>query len=535
MPLPHSKSRLVVGCLALLSALAAGLSLGWAEASGTDAAAAADRAKQPNIVLIQTDDQTLRQLTEGVMPRTERILVDHGTEFTNYIATTAECCPSRSTLITGQYAHNHRVTSNSVGYRRLFKKQNVLPVWLRGAGYRTMHVGAKYINGYPGYADPPTRVAPGWDHWYTAFTPTHYYDYELSIDGQYELRGHRPEDYSGRVLAKRAAHLIETYGPQPRPFYLQLDTLAPHVANQDDPYGDCDNKAIPDPRDEGRYDSASLPEPPSFDEQDMADKPRFLSSAPPLTATDELKLLARWRCALASLTEVDRTVAKLFTAVKQAGELSRTVFIYVSDNGLFYGEHRIKTGKVFPYEEALHLPLLMRVPWRYRDGASRPNVGKLVGNIDLAPTILALANADPCRPRHGCRTMDGRSLLPLVTGSGRWPDDRALLTEYRQPNLPRYSTCEFAGIRTRDEIYVEHYRVANASTGQCDDLDPPAVELYNLASDPYELDNQCYGGDAANCRRDEVQADLERRLAKLRECAGIRGRNEKVNGRPFCE
>jgi N-acetylglucosamine-6-sulfatase len=536
MPLPHSNSRLVVGCLALLGAVAAGLSLGGPESSGTAAADAANGSKQPNIVLIQADDQTLRQFTEGVMPKTERILVDHGTQFTNYLATTGQCCPSRSTLITGQYAHNHRVTSNNVGYRGLFKKQNVLPVWLRGAGYRTMHVGAKYINGYPSYADPPTRVAPGWDHWYTAFSPTHYYDYKVSVNGHFEFRGHDPDDYSGRVLAKKAANLIDAYGPQRRPFYLQFDALAPHVAEQDDPYGDCDNKAIPDPRDEGRYDSASLPKPPSYDEQDMADKPRFLSSAPPLTDTDEQKLVAKWRCALATLIEVDRTVAKLFTAVKRAGELSRTVFIYVSDNGLFYGEHRIKAGKVFPYEEALHLPFLMRVPRRYRDGAGRvPDVGKLVGNIDIAPTILALAHADPCRPRHGCRTMDGRSLLPLLTGSGRWPDERALLAEYREPDLPRYSTCEFAGIRTRDEIYVEHYRVANASTGQCDDLDPPAVELYNLASDPYELDNQCFAGVKANCRRDDVQADLDRRLARLRACAGITGRDEKVSGRPFCE
>jgi N-acetylglucosamine-6-sulfatase len=536
MPLPQRDKRLVAGCLALLGTVAAGLSLGEPNASETAAAAAPNKPDRPNIVLIQTDDQTLSQFTAGVMPKTTRMLVDHGTEFTNYLATTGQCCPSRSSLITGQYAHNHGVTSNNVGYRGLNEKQNVLPVWLRDAGYRTMHVGAKYINGYAGYADPATRVAPGWDQWYTAYSPTRYYDYKLSNNGHYEFRGHLPDDYSGRVLAEKGANLIETYGPRRRPFYLQLDTMGPHVALQDDPYGDCDRKAIPDPRDEGLYAGAPLPKPPSFNERDMADKPRFLSSAPPLTAGYEQKLLAKWRCSLASLTEVDRAVAKLFTAVKQTGELSKTVFIYVSDNGLFSGEHRIKNGKVFPYEEALHLPFVMRVPSRYRQGATlKPDVAKLMGNIDVAPTIVDLADADPCRPRHGCRTMDGRSVMPLLTGRGRWPRDRALLTEYREPGLPRYSTCEFAGIRTRDEIYVEHYRVANASTGQCDDLDPPDVELYNLASDPFELDNQCFGGVKANCRQDEIQADLERRLARLRECAGTRGRDEQVDGRPFCE
>jgi len=536
MARPHAHNRLVAGCLVLVGVVAAALVLNQPPTGGTALAAGGRGPDQPNVVLIQTDDQTLRQFTADVMPETHRLLVDHGTEFTNYLATTGQCCPSRSTLITGQYAHNHGVTSNNVGYRGLDQKQNVLPVWLRNAGYRTMHVGAKYINGYPSYADPPTRVAPGWDKWYTAYSPTHYYDYKVSNNGRHQFRGHRPDDYSGRALAKKAANLIETYGGQRRPYYLQLDTLGPHTAEQDDPYGDCDHMPIPDPRDEGRYDSAPLPEPPSFDERDMADKPRFLSSAPRLKAYQEQRLLDKWRCALASLTEVDRAVAKLVTAVKRTGEMRRTVFVYVSDNGLFYGEHRINRGKVFPYEEALHLPFVMRVPPRYRAGASLvPRVGKLVGNIDLAPTIVDLAHAEPCRPRHGCRTMDGRSVMSLLTDRGRWPDDRGLLTEYREPDLPRYSTCEFAGIRTRDEIYVEHYRVANATGDGCDDLDPPDVELYNLASDPYELDNLCFAGVKANCRKDEVQADLERRLARLRDCTGIRARDRNAPGRPFCE
>jgi arylsulfatase A-like enzyme len=178
----------------------------------------------------------------------------------------------------------------------------------------------------------------------------------------------------------------------------------------------------------------------------------------------------------------------------------------------------------------------MRVPPHYREAASRvPSVGRLVANIDIAPTVLDLAGAEPCRLRHGCRTMDGRSLMPLLTDSGRWPGDRGLLTEYREPDLPRYSTCEFAGVRTRDDIYVEHYRVADPTTGRCVDQSPPQVELYDLAADPFELNNRCYGGSRANCRQDHLQADLDHRLAKLRVCAGIRGRDDRVDGRPFCE
>src|SRR5919198_2440335 len=122
---------------------------GAASSGGPD-----DETAPPNIVVIQTDDQTAAQLTTEVMPETKKLLARRGTSFTNYIATTSQCCPSRASLITGQSAHNHGVTSNHVGYPGLIDKGNVLPVWLRQVGYRTMHVGSKYMNGYERVAKP---------------------------------------------------------------------------------------------------------------------------------------------------------------------------------------------------------------------------------------------------------------------------------------------------------------------------------------------------------------------------------------------
>jgi N-acetylglucosamine-6-sulfatase len=527
--LRRPRLRLLLGCLASTVAVATGTGLVVA------APAAAAPSKLPNIVLIQADDQTLGQFNDEVMPETQRLLVEQGTEFTNYIATTAQCCPSRASLLTGQYPHNNGVTSNTVGYPGLEKKENVLPVWLHEAGYRTMHVGAKYMNGYEAFSDPSTRVAPGWDQWFNVLSATNYYDYDISINGRRAHRGSQPQDYIGRVLADKAKDLIGTYGSR-RAYYLQVDLRAPHVTRQDDPYGDCDRQPIPDPRDEGEFDSTALPNPPSFNEEDMSDKPPFLASAPSFTAADRHRLLVRWHCALASMSEVDRTINQLVIAVKRTGEIRRTVFIYVSDNGLFYGEHRIRSGKLFPYEEALHLPFVMRVPKRYRDGASRVSqIAKPVGNIDIAPTILDLAQGEPCRPDHGCRTMDGRSVMPLLTESGHFPDDRGLLTEYREPHLGKFSTCQFAGIRLRDEIYSEYYRVAGAGTTDCRRVNPPYVELYNLSSDPFQLENQCFGGLRINCRQDELQAELDDRLAKLRRCQGIKGRDKRVHHHPHCE
>jgi arylsulfatase A-like enzyme len=467
------------------------------------------------------------------MPNTMRLLARHGTTFRNYIATTAQCCPSRASLITGQYAHNDGVTSNDVGYPGLVDKGNVLPVWLQRAGYLTFHVG-KFMNGYQNFANPPRTVPPGWDQWYSFLAGTRYYDYDFFVNGSVVHRGENREANATHVANQKAVQLIRDWASQAVPIYLQLDEPAPHVAGQKDPFGKCGHVPIPEPRDEGAFKNAPLPRPPSFNERDMRDKPPFLSSAPRLDRTATNRVRRRWRCALAATKGIDRGVARVYQAIKNAGLLGRTVFIFISDNGQFYGEHRIAKGKVMPYQEALHLPLVISAPRRYL-GDARParNVRKPVANIDLAPTILSFAHGRPCPPSGPCRTMDGRSLKPLLRTSGRWPRHRGLLTEYRAPNPGKYATCEFAGILTQDTMYVEHSRVADSATGQC--VPANQVERYSRKRDPHELHNLCFAGNPGRCPGSASQSELESRLDRLRRCAGIRGRDHRIDGRPFCE
>jgi N-acetylglucosamine-6-sulfatase len=522
--------RLALGIAALLAAVGPALLATGPAAAGPSATGAAEK---PNIVLIQADDQTLSQFNARTMPNTMRLLARGGTRFLHYYAPTAQCCPSRASLITGQYTHNNGVTANGVGYPGLVDKDNVLPVWLQRAGYLTMHVG-KWMNRYEQHARPATLVPPGWDQWYTLLGGTRYYDYDLYVNGDVIHRGSRPGAHATRVATSKAVQLIRSWASEAIPIYLQLDQPAPHIASQRDPHGDCGRAAIPEPRDEGASKGVSLPRPPSFNERDMDDKPDFLSSAPKLGRSQVSKVRRRWRCALASLKGLDRGVARVHRAIDRAGLLDRTVFIFLSDNGQFYGEHRIAKGKVLPYEEALRLPLVINAPRRYLNGA-RPvrKVRKPVGNIDIAPTILSLAGARPCPGNGPCRTIDGRSLKPLVKGSANWPRHRGLLTEYGAPNPGRYSTCQFAGILTRETIYVRHSRVVQPGTSQCVASDQ--VERYHLGADPYQLHNQCFGGKPRNCPHDSTQSKLESRLSRIRDCAGIRGRDEPVDGRPFCE
>jgi N-acetylglucosamine-6-sulfatase len=532
-PMPaRSHKRIALGALVLLAATATALPS--AHAQSGPAAAHRGELKPPNIVVIQADDETYAQLNHEVMPNTERLLVKKGTTFTNYIATTAQCCPSRASFFTGQYAHNHGVTSNRVGYPGLVDKGNVLPVWLKRAGYNTIHLG-KFMNNYERFAKPESTVAPGWEQWHTVLSEAQYYDYDLFVNGRTTHYGRAPKDNLTTVLNHDAVRMVNRYAPKRKPFYLQLDERSPHVTHQFDPHGSCGHAAIPEPQDEGRF-KDPLPKPPSFNERDMSDKPSFLRSAPRLNVEQRNNLHRRWKCSLDAIAGVDRGVKKVFNAVQDSGEIRRTVFLFVSDNGFFFGEHRLAAGKVFPYEEALHLPLVIRVPRRYRADAPRVDqTPEPTANIDIAPTLTQLAGASPCNPNVGCRTMDGRSLVPLLEGTGRWPSNRGLLTEYQEPGLGRHSTCQFAGIRQDAQLYVEHYRVVEPGGTGCVDENPPLVERYNLTTDPYELNNMCFGGLLANCPTTPQQLLLKQGLARLKDCAGIKGRDQPVDGRPFCE
>jgi N-acetylglucosamine-6-sulfatase len=479
-------------------------------------AAAARGSERPNIILIVTDDQTLGQLNEKTMPATERLLAGRGSSFTNYYASTAQCCPSRAAMLTGQYGHNNGVLSNEEdGYSGLIRKGDTLPVWLRRAGYNTAHVG-KYLNGYAGVAGPGT-VAPGWEEWHTVFNPG-YYDYLISDNGRLKRPGTDESDYITSVINRHSVQVIDRLAPERRPFYLQVDHRAPHTDRAPRGPGRCTEFALPAPDDAELFRRAALPRPPSFNEADMSDKPSFLRGLDRLSKGRVKRTRTRWGCALASLREVDRGVQRLLSALHEFGEGHQTAIIFTSDNGLFYGEHRIKASKVLPYEEAERLPLILRVPRPYRGREPRvPEVDQVAANIDIAPTILDLANAPPCST---CRVMDGRSLLNLLNGNAnRWPDDRGILLEYRVSEASRHATCHYTAIHTGELEYIEHSSLVSAETGECEDVDER--ELYDLTFDPFQLENLC----AEGCPGGPGQEQLEERLAELRGCEGIPGRD----------
>jgi arylsulfatase A-like enzyme len=423
------------------------------------------------------------------MPNVKRLLADEGVSFDNSFVSYSLCCPSRATLLTGQYAHNHGVFDNLLpdgGYYKL-RGGKTLPVWLRKAGYRTILVG-KYLNDY-GRRDP-TEVPPGWTDWHGLVDPTtyHYYGFTINDDGRTHKYAPKPANYQTDVLTRKAVKLIGQASDGGKPFFMWAAYVAPHYGfdapEPDDPKMPT---PTPAPRDRNTFASEPLPMGPSFDEADVRDKPATVREYHPLTDTQRAAIQENYQQELESLQAVDRGVGRLIEALRKGGELGRTVVAFTSDNGLFHGEHRIPFGKILPYEPSIRVPLVIRgpgIPHGVR-------LAKLVSNQDLAPTILDATGA------QAGLVQDGLSLMPLMR-HGKAGPGRDLLIEGYYPFGPK---VRFAGIRTRRWFYGEY------SNGD--------RELYDLAADPDETTS--HAGDAAYA---PVEADLARRLAKLRKCRG---------------
>jgi N-acetylglucosamine-6-sulfatase len=494
--------------------------------------ASASAAKKPNIILIVTDDQPASAFSSATMPRTVRRLARPGTSFSQAIVTTPLCCPSRATMLTGQYGHNTGVLANSPGWPALPERNNTLPNWLRQAGYRTVHVG-KWLHHYGESTERKNVVAPGWSQWHT-FLGLEYFNYRLRVNGRSVRYRDEPGDYLTRVLNRKAAGLAKRLLPKRKPLYLQLDHLAPHRGSGGS--GRCRRSAVPDPRDRKLFRKQPVPMSPNFNEADISDKPSFASERPLLDSSQVKSIQRKYRCGLASLRAVDRGVGKLVRAVRKSGERRNTAILFTSDNGFFAGEHRMLRGKVLPYEESLRVPLVALLPRRLTGTGGQPSsVAEPVANIDLAPTILELAGATPCR-KGDCRTLDGRSLVDLAGGSAAgWPSDRAIAVEYDGVGAaaPSYGdTCAYVGLRTPARLFVEHLELPNPTAGYACEPSPGAQELYHLDSDPFQLEN-LFSTDPLGTAAE--RAALSARLDDLRSCAGIPGRDPAPPGGANCE
>ena len=471
--------------IAALLALAAGLTVGARDHGGSAQAAPAPR---PNVLVLETDDQTLAEMQ--VLPNVRRLIGDQGVTFDNNFDSFSLCCPSRASFLTGQYSHNNGVRGNAPpqgGYQAL-DKSNTLSVWLQRGGYYTVHLG-KFLNGYG--RQNPTEIPAGWSEWHGAVDPTtyRYYNYTLNEGGTLHTfcASPQPSCYQTDVYRDKANEIIRRRATQ-GPFFLWVAFLGDHSGAPREP-DDPPQLAtpVPAPRHHDLLKGTPMPMPPSFNEADVSDKPQVIKRRPLFNARRIAAIQENWRQRRETLMSVDEAITSIVETLRQTGELDNTLILFTSDNGFFHGEHRVANGKVLWYEPSIHLPLMMR--WTGNQTLPRGvHRSQLTMNVDDAETILDAAGV-----RAG-RTEDGVSLLPF------WRDrvkenGRDLLID----NSP--GAGHFDGIRTL------HYKYAEYANGD--------RELYDLRKDPNELQSE-----HANPAYDALKASLAARLHNLVACKG---------------
>jgi arylsulfatase A-like enzyme len=450
-----------------------------------------------NIVFVLTDDLSLNLLR--FMPHV-RAMERHGVTFANYFVTDSLCCPSRSSIFTGNFPHDTRVFSNfgrDGGFQTFYdrgEERHTFALALQRAGYRTAMMG-KYLNGYMsdtaepadgGRTTVPARyVPPGWWEWDVAGWGYPEFNYRLNHDGTIEHYGDRPRAYLTDVIARKGTAFITDAAHARRPFFLELATFAPHG-----PY-------VPAPRNVHDFPGLLAPRPPNFDML-PSHAPRWLAGRRPLTRRQLRTINRVFRLRARSVEAVDAMIAAVERTLTRLGIARNTYIIFSSDNGYHTGEYRLMPGKLTAFDTDIHVPLVVVGP-HVAAGVRAPEI---VENVDLAETFAAIAGTQ--------LRADGHSLVSLLRGARppRWRT--AALVEHHGPATSHLdpdrqvfangNPTTYEAMRTPRFLYVEY------ADGE--------REYYNLARDPFERHNLAAALTRSRRRR------LHRELVTLERCHG---------------
>lgn len=379
-----------------------------------------------NILIIQADDQT-PAMVEKAMPFTWNELFLKGRRYTKYYATTPQCCPSRISLLTGKFASEHKVLWNGADVPADLAS---LVTVFRQHGYQTAHLG-KFTNSWSG------QRRPEYDFWLAPIEPHR----NKEVDVTYIKNGTKIES-RGHHLTVLGQSFEEFLSTATEPFIAFLNPFAPH------------SPATPLPEHAKLFINEPLPQPPSFQEKDLSDKPKWLQT---YAAQEKRlqKLEKRYQAQLRASRSLDTFVEGVVGALRSKSLLDSTYIIYLADNGLHYGEHGL-IEKSVPYEESIRVPLALRGPTIQQGEDAR-----LAANIDILPTMISLLGMSRPETTNGIDLLsEHRQHLFLeggyrshVRGQQRW-----------------------AALHTGDEVVIR-------TEGQ-------ASEYYNLKTDPHQLQSQ---------------------------------------------
>ncbi|XP_054624412.1 N-acetylglucosamine-6-sulfatase isoform X2 [Dunckerocampus dactyliophorus] len=476
----------------------------------------AKSSRRPNVVLILTDDLDISLGGLTPLNKTKKLIADAGISFTNAFVASPLCCPSRASILTGKYPHNHHVTNNTLEGNCSSKawqkseEANTFPALLKNlAGYQTFFAG-KYLNQY-GHSEAGgvEHVPLGWSYWVGLEKNSKYYNYTLSVNGKAQKHGaDYDKDYLTDVLANMSLSFLQ-YKSSYEPFFMMVSTPAPHS-----PW-----TAAPQYR--GRFNDTRAPRDPNFNIHGK-DKHWLIRQAKTPMANSSIHFLddafkRRWQ----TLLSVDDLVEKIVKRLEVRGELDNTYVFFTSDNGYHTGQFSLPVDKRQLYEFDIRVPLMVRGPNIKANQTSQV----LVANVDLGPTILDIAGFNVSKTQ-----MDGVSFLPVLEGKrngSAWRSD--ILVEYEGegrnvsdpacPLLgPGVSEC-FPDCVCEDS-YNNTYACVRTVAPSADlqycefDDNEVFVEVYNLTADPFQLSNIAKSIDQ------EVLEKMNHRLMMLQSCSG---------------
>uniref|UniRef100_A0A8C5GWH1 N-acetylglucosamine-6-sulfatase n=1 Tax=Gouania willdenowi TaxID=441366 RepID=A0A8C5GWH1_GOUWI len=453
---------------------------------------------------------------QSPLTKTKKLIGDEGMSFSNAFVASPLCCPSRASILTGKYPHNHRVLNNTLEGNcssqawQKSEESHTFPALLHSyAGYQTFFAG-KYLNQY-GHADAGgvEHVPPGWNSWIGLERNSKYYNYTLSVNGKPQKHGaDYSKDYLTDVLANVSLDFLQ-YKSNYQPFFMMVSTPAPHSPWTAAPqYQNC-------------FNTTKAPRDPNFNIHGKNKHWLIRQAKTPMTNSSVQFLDDAFRNRWRTLLSVDDLVEKIVKRLEVRGELDNTYVFFTSDNGYHTGQFSLPLDKRQLYEFDIKVPLMVRGPNIKPNQTSR----LAVANIDLGPTILDIAGYNVSKTQ-----MDGMSFLPIMEGrmnSSSWRTD--ILVEYEGegrnvsdpacPLLgPGVSEC-FPDCVCEDSYNNTYACVRivapSANLQYCEfDDNEVFVEVYNVTADPFQLTN------IAKTIDQEVLEKMNHRLMMLQSCSG---------------
>lgn len=420
----------------------------------------AQQNKPKNVVFILSDDH--RYDFMGFHPDAPSYIetpsldrmAGEGVHIRNAFVTTSLCSPSRASILTGQYAHTHKIVDNTSpipGGTRFFNED------IQNNGYKTAFVGKWHMG--ESVDDPK----PGWDHWVSFRGQGVYFNPMLNVDGERK----QYEGYTSDVLTDFALDWLEDRNEEDEaPFFLYLSHKAVHAEFE------------PAERHKGYFNDIEIeyPETMAKTESNYRTKPDWVKEqrnswhGVDFAYHGDMNFEEFYESYIETLLALDESVGRVLDYLEESGLAENTLVIYMGDNGFMHGEHGL-IDKRNAYEESIRVPMIAWAPG-YLEGGT--GVDNLIRNIDVAPTILDLLDAE------SSIEMDGASFLSVLNNQEEQVNREFLYEYYWEPAFPhtpttfsirgdRYKYIYYHGIWDRDELY---------------DLQEDPDEKYNLADVP---------------------------------------------------